>query len=310
MENELPEVSLEMGPVTAQPATPMSMLAAAVAGGADIVKMEKLMELAERWEEREAKKAFTAAMAEFKANPPEIFKDKRVGFTSKRTGGDTSYKHATIGNVVERLVEGLARCGISHRWNLHQGGGLITVTCILTHRLGHSEETKMEGPRDDSGQKNALQAVASTISYLQRYTLLSATGLATKDQPDSDGRSEGAGNGRQDNPAWQELAPTAWRDLETPNGANFGELADLPDGDKALAKLFAMHRSSPALAAWAAGWIARTMKKLNMEWPSGLELSGLSGLPENFEELNAGGVWTVFCAVRTAQYNQAKAELK
>src|SRR5207245_959863 len=35
--------------------------------------------------------------------------------------------------------------------------------------------------------KNAVQAVGSTVSYLQRYTLLAGTGMAAADQ-DDDGR--------------------------------------------------------------------------------------------------------------------------
>ena len=63
----------------------------------------------------------------------------------------------------------------------------------MTHKQGHSEETELEAAADSSGGKNMIQAQASTITYLQRYTLLAATGLATKDQLDDDGR--GAENG-------------------------------------------------------------------------------------------------------------------
>jgi hypothetical protein len=54
--------------------------------------------------------------------------------------------------------------------------------------MGHSEEgAVLEGAPDTSGSKNSIQAVGSTVSYLERYTLLAATGLAAKDQ-DDDGR--------------------------------------------------------------------------------------------------------------------------
>ncbi|MNL48938.1 ERF superfamily protein [compost metagenome] len=42
----------------------------------------------------------------------------------------------------------------------------------------------MQAMPDNSGKKNAIQQVASTITYLQRYTLLAATGVATKGQDD------------------------------------------------------------------------------------------------------------------------------
>lgn len=42
----------------------------------------------------------------------------------------------------------------------------------------------MRASPDNSGSKNAIQAVGSTVTYLQRYTLLAATGLAAAGQDD------------------------------------------------------------------------------------------------------------------------------
>ena len=137
------------------------------------------MGLQERWEKNEARKAYVAAVAAFKANPPDIYKTKLVAF------GNTRYKHALIGDVNAIIIDCLTEHGLSHRWEVDQTNG-ITVSCIITHSMGHSESTKMTAPSDTSGQKNSIQAIASTITYLQRYTLLAATGLTTKDMPDDD----------------------------------------------------------------------------------------------------------------------------
>ena len=48
------------------------------------------------------------------------------------------------------------------------------MTCVVSHRLGHSEENTLTAGRDESGNKNNIQAVGSTITYLQRYTLKAA----------------------------------------------------------------------------------------------------------------------------------------
>jgi hypothetical protein len=175
---------IHSGPVAAP--TPSSILQMAVERGADIDQLTKLLDLKQRYEADEARKAFTLAMTQFKENPPEIIKDKLVDFPSK--GGRTTYYHATLASVVEAAIRGLAGVGISHRWEVKQGGGIVAVTCILTHRLGHSEAVSMEAGHDNSGGKNSIQAVASSVTYLQRYTLLSITGLATKDQDDDGGR--------------------------------------------------------------------------------------------------------------------------
>lgn len=165
---------------------PMGSALQALQAGATIEQMQGLLALQKDWEANEARKAYVAAMAEFKKNPPEIFKRKQVNFTT-RDGDTTSYQHATIGDVTSLTVAGLAAHGFSHRWDTKQDGGRIIVSCILTHNLGHSELTTLEASPDSSGKKNAIQQVASTVTYLQRYTLLAACGLATKDLEDDDG---------------------------------------------------------------------------------------------------------------------------
>ena len=169
-------------------ANPMSLIAQAVANGAPVETMEKLLALQERWEANEARKAFVVAMAAFKAEPPEIVKNKHVGFGSKRGGTDTSYYHATLDNVCAVVNPALAKQGLSYRWETQQlDGGVIRVSCIVTHVLGHTERTFLQGSGDTSGNKNIIQAIGSTVTYLERYTLLSALGLATVEMDDDAG---------------------------------------------------------------------------------------------------------------------------
>lgn len=80
----------------------------------------------------------------------------------------------------------MSKHGLSHRWDVVQKDGQITVTCILTHKGGHSEKISMFAAPDDTGKKNSIQQVASTVTYLERYTFLSITGLAVEDQLDDD----------------------------------------------------------------------------------------------------------------------------
>ncbi len=175
--------------------TPAMLLQMAAEQGATIEKLQQLMELRDRWEGGEARKAFVSAMAEFKTQPVDVYKNKRVNFTSSK--GTVDYMHAELADVCDALVPALARVGIAHRWDVTQEDGQIVVTCRLTHRLGHSETMTLRGPKDDSGTKNSIQAVGSTITYLQRYTLLSITGTATKSQVDDDGK-EGGGEPEED----------------------------------------------------------------------------------------------------------------
>lgn len=159
-------------------ATPADLLRIAVETGADLDRLEKLMALQERWEANEARKAYVVAMTAFKAEPLEIFKKKTVEFSG------TKYNHAELSDVTEVVCPAMAKHQLSHRWDVTQNGDRITVDCVITHVLGHSEKVTMEAMPDSSGKKNAIQQVASTVSYLQRYTLLAATGVATKGMDD------------------------------------------------------------------------------------------------------------------------------
>lgn len=156
-------------------------------GSVDLSAMERLMGLQERWDANEAKKAYHQAMAAFKQNPPTIYKDKHVSFSTQK--GQTDYHHATIGNVVKQIVAALAEHDLSHSWTTEQReGGQVAVTCTITHKLGHSESVTLQAGRDESGGKNSIQALGSAITYLQRYTLLAITGLAVEDGSDDDGQ--------------------------------------------------------------------------------------------------------------------------
>ena len=172
--------------------TPTDLLRLAVEQGADLDRLERLMTLQERWEAGEARKAYTIAMNAFKAEPVIITKRKLVSFTT-RDGDTTSYKHAELSDVTEAIGPAMAKHDLSFRWNVRQEAGTINVDCIVTHAKGHSETVSMHGSPDASGKKNAIQQVASTVSYLQRYTLLAATGMSTKgDDDDGAGSEEGA----------------------------------------------------------------------------------------------------------------------
>lgn len=171
--------------------TPMAMVSQAVANGASLEMVSKLIDLQERVEKAQGRKAFDIAVSEAKGEIPAIVKNKDVGFESQRTGSTTSYSHETLGAIAAVVDPVLNRYGLSYRYRAAQGdGGRISVTCVLSHRDGYSEETTLTAGADDSGKKNSIQAIGSTTTYLQRYTLKLALGLATQDRDDDGASSE------------------------------------------------------------------------------------------------------------------------
>jgi ERF superfamily len=160
--------------------TPLGLLQMAVQQKANVDQLTKLFELQERWQASHACQAYNAAMAKFKQRPPKILKNKHF----KLDGME--YDHATLDHVTEAITETLSAVGITYRWKVAQSPE-IAVTCVLTHEMGHSEETTLKALPDTSGSKNSIQAIGSTVTYLQRYTLLAATGMAAAGM-DNDGR--------------------------------------------------------------------------------------------------------------------------
>ncbi len=137
--------------------------------------------------DRTAKAEFDNAMAEAKSEIPVIFKNRQVDFTSQK--GRTHYRHEDMAGIARTIDPILSAHGLSYRYRTTNEAAMVTVTCIVSHRLGHSEETSLSAARDETGNKNSIQAVGSTVTYLQRYTLKAALGLAASD--DDDGKNGG-----------------------------------------------------------------------------------------------------------------------
>jgi len=172
-------------------APPMVQIAQMIASGIniDVDQMAKLQEISERYEANEARKAYHVAMSAFKEDPPVISKDRNVNYTTSK--GTTNYNHATLGNVTAIINKALSKHGLTASWVTSQADKGIMVTCKVTHEMGHLEETSLTSLPDASGGKNPIQAIGSAVSYLQRYTILALTGLATHDMDD-----DGAGAGK------------------------------------------------------------------------------------------------------------------
>lgn len=172
--------------------TPIAMIDRAISSGASVETLTQLMNLQERWEATQARKAFDEAMARAKANMPSIVKSKKVDFTTAK--GRTNYQYEDLASIMNIIGPVLSENGLSVRYRTQaEPSQPISVTCIISHRMGHSEENTLMAGRDDSGNKNSIQAIGSTVTYLQRYTLKAALGLAAAADDDG-GKADDAGN--------------------------------------------------------------------------------------------------------------------
>lgn len=177
--------------IQATAVTPMEMLAHAMQRGADLNQLQQLMDLQERWDAKQARKAFDAAISAAKAEIKPIIKNREVDFPAKNGGSRTNYMYEDFAQIAEHVDPILGRHGLSYRHRPKQDGKTLTITCILSHRDGHSEESSLAALNDESGNKNGIQGIGSTATYLQRYTLKLALGLAAA--KDDDGRKASGG---------------------------------------------------------------------------------------------------------------------
>lgn len=158
-------------------------------GGGAVDQLEKLMQLQKDWEDRQARKDFFYALSQFQMDCPSLQKVKNVDYTTKE-GGKVNYKYIPLAIVQETIREPLHKNGLSFRWEIEDKADSLNVTCVLTHLNGHSERTSMSAKADDSGKKNAIQARGSTITYLQRYTLIGALGISSADVDNDGGKQK------------------------------------------------------------------------------------------------------------------------
>lgn len=142
--------------------------------------VRELVAIQREYEANEARKAYSAALVGLKADLPTILAhDKLVAFNTTR------YTHTTLGAAVEAVTPHLINHGFVCNWYPATDRD-VAVTCRLTHREGHFEEVTLRAPPDTKGSKNGAQAVMSTVTMLERYTLLALLGIATADMDEID----------------------------------------------------------------------------------------------------------------------------
>jgi hypothetical protein len=161
--------------------TPLHLLSAALDRGADGEILAQLIGLHERSRADDARRAFEAALTAAKAELPVIAKTQIASIGAKH------YRHEDLAEISRTVSPILARHGLAYRFRSRTDGEAVTLTCVISHRDGHSEENSLSAAPDHSGEKNAIQAVGSTLTYLQRMTLKAALGLAAAE--DDDGKA-------------------------------------------------------------------------------------------------------------------------
>lgn len=144
----------------------------------DIDKMERLLQMQERVMERQAGMDYNAAMAAMQTEMPSI----------AERGRTNNGKYATLEDIVDTVRPIMQKHGLAVSFRVKTMDRGIEVTGVLMHRGGYREETTMMLPADTSGNKNAVQAFGSSVSYGKRYVLCALLNITTRGE-DDDGNS-------------------------------------------------------------------------------------------------------------------------
>jgi hypothetical protein len=157
----------------------------------DIDKMERLLQMQERIQARDAKIAFTEALATMQPLLPIIDRRGRIVIKGKDSKPDQSTAFARWEDISIAITPILSAHGFSLSFRPGvTAEGRVTMTAVLRHRAGFEDEATVILPHDSSGSKNAVQAVGSSNSYGKRYAATAILNIVTIGE-DDDGQKAG-----------------------------------------------------------------------------------------------------------------------
>lgn len=183
-----PTKSEELGLVdySSAPISVGRMLQSALQSGVtkeNVDVLEKLMNLYERDQTRQAELAYNRAFAALQADRPKIVAVTPV----PDRDGNIKYHFARYEEIDEKMQPFLEKHGFAVSFKQSYGDGTVTQTCIIRHRDGHKEENPFKC-RIGKGPPGASEAQAdgAASTYAKRHAYCNAFNIII-DPPDSDG---------------------------------------------------------------------------------------------------------------------------
>ena len=185
--NELAEQHSTEVATANDPGTIMQVISRAASDpSTDVDKLERLMAMYERLEARKAQAEFAAALSAVQTDLPEIGKRGEI-----KHGDKVISTYALWEDIARQTKPILQQHGLALSFRVDTTDNTVRVTGVLSHAAGHSESTQITLPSDTGGAKNAVQAVASSVSYGKRYVASALLNIVTHGE-DDDGQTAGA----------------------------------------------------------------------------------------------------------------------
>lgn len=166
--------------------TPLEVIRAlATDPNVDVAKLAAMLQMQERFEAREAEKAFNGAMTRLQAAIPRIVKSREI-----IVKGQLRSKYAALEDIDLLIRPLMIAEGLSASYTTEEHGPKETkITCIIRHVLGHKEPYSVIIPFDRSEYRSDAQSQASTVAFGRRLALCNALNIVTVGQ-DNDGQND------------------------------------------------------------------------------------------------------------------------
>lgn len=157
-----------------------SLIKDAIKNNTPVETMERLLAMRTQLKNEQAKEEFSKSMSKFQADCPVIKKDKAGG---KTNSGVVAYYYAPLESIITQVGHLIQLYGFRYNFQTITGEDKVKVTCIVTHELGHSENSDVEVPLGaKTGVMSAPQVTASALTFAKRYAFCNAFGIMTGDE--------------------------------------------------------------------------------------------------------------------------------
>lgn len=152
--------------------------------------VERLVELYERMQAKDAEKQFAAAFVALQSEMPAIQASKSV----PDKYGNIKYKFAPYEMIMEIVRPLLEKHGFTLTFSMNISEGRVIQSCTLTHVGGHSRTNQFMA-RIGSGPPGSsdAQADGAASTYAKRFALCNALNIIT--EQDTDGKDDARSDG-------------------------------------------------------------------------------------------------------------------
>lgn len=207
----------------------------------DIEKMERLMQMHERFVDRTAAAAFNAAMVRAQG---------RMGLVARNGYNEqTGSWYATLEDIDKAISPVFTAEGFSLAFGTENSpiAGFVRVVCDVMHAEGHTKQFRVDLPLDAAGiagktNKTGVHAHGSTYSYARRYLTLMIFNVVMGGE-DDDGQAAVAPPVKTITPAQQQALANVLNQcsptMQAKVAEDFADLSTVPVSayDKMLASL-------------------------------------------------------------------------